>query len=221
MLPDTLPDRAVSIVGPNRLQNTLLAHCLQEQCRVSIICCVCSVAGIFDSMEDEQRVILFDCYAKELSIIEECRQETELLQLSSRLALFNVDHCAGIEKSAIELGIRGIFYLDDTIEKLLKGLSAIFSGDIWFSRHDLAEICLASSVRNHLTHGVCHSPPNQLTRREVEILRCLSRGATNEVISCKLFISINTVRTHLRNIFRKISVSNRLEASQWAITHLI
>ena len=59
-----------------------------------------------------------------------------------------------------------------------------------------------------------------LTRREIEILSMIAAGATNEQIANELFISRNTVRTHIYNIFKKINVPNRLQAALWAVKNL-
>lgn len=59
-----------------------------------------------------------------------------------------------------------------------------------------------------------------LTEREYEILTELSKGASNMEIAYAFFISENTVRTHIYNIFKKIAVSNRTQAACWANTHL-
>lgn len=59
-----------------------------------------------------------------------------------------------------------------------------------------------------------------LTEREYEILTELSKGASNVEIANAFFISENTVRTHIYNIFKKISVNNRTQAACWANSHL-
>ncbi|BDT21332.1 transcriptional regulator CsgD [Citrobacter freundii] len=59
-----------------------------------------------------------------------------------------------------------------------------------------------------------------LTEREYEVLNELSKGASNMEIARAFFISENTVRTHIYNIFKKISVSNRTQAACWANAHL-
>jgi LuxR family maltose regulon positive regulatory protein len=51
-----------------------------------------------------------------------------------------------------------------------------------------------------------------LTEKEVEVLTHLSRGLTNAAMARELFVSVNTVKTHLKNIFPKLDVTNRTEA---------
>ena len=59
-----------------------------------------------------------------------------------------------------------------------------------------------------------------LTRREQEILAQLTTGEPNSVIASRLHLSEHTVKNHMYNIFRKIGVKNRLQASNWAKLHL-
>lgn len=59
--------------------------------------------------------------------------------------------------------------------------------------------------------------PGGLTRREVEVLELVSRGMTNRAVARTLWVTSETVKFHLSNVYRKLGVSNRAEASQWAL----
>jgi DNA-binding CsgD family transcriptional regulator/tetratricopeptide (TPR) repeat protein len=61
--------------------------------------------------------------------------------------------------------------------------------------------------------------PDELTAREVEVLRLLAIGRTNKDVSLVLTISLNTVATHVRNILNKTQCANRTEAAAYAIRH--
>jgi DNA-binding NarL/FixJ family response regulator len=58
-----------------------------------------------------------------------------------------------------------------------------------------------------------------LTRRELEILRLVSEGHSNSELAKMLWVTEQTVKFHLSNIYRKLNVSNRTEASRWAQLH--
>lgn len=61
--------------------------------------------------------------------------------------------------------------------------------------------------------------PDELSAREKEILQLVATGATNRQIASELTISVNTVKTHLRNVFTKLSVESRTEAALWAVEY--
>ena len=58
-----------------------------------------------------------------------------------------------------------------------------------------------------------------LTRREVEILRLVSEGYSNAQLAKMLWVTEQTVKFHLSNIYRKLEVANRTEAARWAQRH--
>ena len=73
-----------------------------------------------------------------------------------------------------------------------------------------------------LLEGVCQRPPapaklaGALTERELRILRYLPTMLSNAEIGAEVFVSLNTVKTHLRSIYRKLGASSRAEAVERA-----
>ena len=66
------------------------------------------------------------------------------------------------------------------------------------------------------TAGVDSAAAHQLTRRELEILRLVAEGHSNSQLAHLLWVTEQTVKFHLSNIYRKLNVANRTEASRWA-----
>jgi len=58
-----------------------------------------------------------------------------------------------------------------------------------------------------------------LTRREIQVLRHIGLGLSNKEIARSLEISVETVKEHIQNIFRKIKASDRTQAAVWALRH--
>jgi NarL family two-component system response regulator LiaR len=56
-----------------------------------------------------------------------------------------------------------------------------------------------------------------LTEREIEVLRLVAQGVSNPDIAEALFITVNTVKTHLRNILEKLQLENRTQAATYAV----
>ena len=106
--------------------------------------------------------------------------------------------------------------------KIVPGRSAM---DIWRNRAAVHDVVGFLSVGQQHGHTVPVRPPNRsgkatypagLSEREVEVVRLLAQGRTNRQIADDLFISLNTVSHHLRNIFSKTRASNRTQAAAFA-----
>ena len=76
---------------------------------------------------------------------------------------------------------------------------------------------LLKSVANHLVDE--DKGEQSLTERELFVLRLVASGASNQEIAQKLTISVNTVKSHLKNILEKLQLENRTQAATYALKH--
>lgn len=114
---------------------------------------------------------------------------------------------------ALRAGAIGYVRKDTEPEFLLAAVRAAASGQSLFAPS------VAASLWQELARGgQSHLPPgSELTERELDVLRQLAHGRTNREIAAALFISEETVKTHLGNILGKLQLSHRTQAVIYAL----
>ncbi len=116
---------------------------------------------------------------------------------------------------AIRAGASGYVLKDISPENLVRAVQAVLRGET------MVHLRLNRRVVERLSRMMQGSQPSGsddvLSEREVQILVEVAKGATNKEIARKLFVAESTVKTRLRNIFRKISVRDRAEAAAYAV----
>jgi two-component system, NarL family, response regulator DevR len=105
---------------------------------------------------------------------------------------------------AVHAGARGYVVKDVDTTELVRAIRAVSVGQSAFDSRSAAAVVRSLSGRG--------SPQQQLTDREVEVLRLLAAGLSNNMIGKKLYISATTAKFHVSNIMRKLEVSRRAEA---------
>ncbi|MGD2186813.1 MAG: response regulator transcription factor [Desulfobacterales bacterium] len=208
----------VHIVGPLTFQNELMAWYLQEN---TGLICACSkklnVDSISDPPAEKTVLILMDCLGNNLnSLWSTIRSFYDSGHKGYYIALFNMATGQPFGNDLVKKGVRGIFYNNDPLPNLAKGVPAILNGELWYSRKDLMKCLLDSDTDSDFAL----ESKGLLTSREKEILILIASGISNTQIAEQLSISRNTVKTHLYNIYNKIKVPNRLQAALWAAKHL-
>ncbi|MFC2070646.1 response regulator [Chloroflexota bacterium] len=120
--------------------------------------------------------------------------------------------------AAIKYGARGYLLKKTEPEELLHAIFSISQGGVIIS--PLMATKLLSEFKD-LSSGIERKPADsvgsELTPREGEVLHFVAQGATNKEIADSLFISENTVKTHLQNIMEKLHLANRSQAAAYAI----
>ena len=98
------------------------------------------------------------------------------------------------------------------------GLQQLREAELLARRLGMTRLVLDIDALLHPKHRA-EAYPDDLTDREVEVLRLLAIGRTNKDVSLVLAISLNTVATHVRNILNKTQCANRTEAAAYALRH--
>ena len=119
---------------------------------------------------------------------------------------------------AVEAGASGFLSKDDAAQEVLAAVKAAADGEVLIDPATLARL-LPQVAREREMKRDALALLNDLTDREREILSLLAQGMRNDDIAAKLYISPQTVQTHVRNILGKLRVHSKLEAVAFAVRY--
>jgi DNA-binding NarL/FixJ family response regulator len=124
---------------------------------------------------------------------------------------------------AMKLGTSGIVLKQTATDMLIKSIRKVHAGEIWLDSHTTAAV-IRQFVANEDAPPMAAPPSvsrererSPLSQREREIVALVAQGFKNKEMAEKMFISEQTVKNHLHNIFDKLGVSDRLELALYAI----
>jgi DNA-binding NarL/FixJ family response regulator len=118
---------------------------------------------------------------------------------------------------AMKLGCAGIVLKQTSADLIIKAIRKVHAGEIWLDAHTTAQVMrqfASAEVANAIGKTRERAP---LSAREREIVALVAQGYKNKEMAEKMFISEQTVKNHLHNIFDKLGVSDRLELALYAI----
>ena len=113
---------------------------------------------------------------------------------------------------ALDVGCEGYVLKDSDFDTLKNAIISVYNGDTYIEP-TLTPMLNASLAER----DVLRDKLNELTKREIEVLKMITGGALNKEIASTLNISERTVKNHVSNIFKKINVSDRTQAAVFAI----
>ena len=117
--------------------------------------------------------------------------------------------------AALRLGAKGYMLKDISSSDLLASLRALNRGEKAVSRKMMSRI-MDEFARTPLPEAGNEKLLTRLSPRELDVIREIEAGATNLEIAQHLFLSINTVRHHMRNVLGKLGLKNRRELAVFA-----
>jgi len=121
---------------------------------------------------------------------------------------------------AMKLGCSGIVLKQTAPELIVKSIRKVNAGEIWLDSHTTAAVMRQFASPADALSGGSNGKARErspLSTREREIVQLVAQGYKNKEMAEKMFISEQTVKNHLHNIFDKLGVSDRLELALYAI----
>jgi DNA-binding NarL/FixJ family response regulator len=119
--------------------------------------------------------------------------------LVKRVVLYTWDATADFLTGADRAGISGVILKSTTVERLVQSLERIATGE--------------HLGLNDITRSPRSEQNDELSTREREVLALLALGYTNRQIATELYLSVDTVKSHMRRLYAKLGVSNRTQAA--------
>lgn len=154
-----------------------------------------SVEGTPDVPVD---VVLFDTYGSDVRALGRLREMAADREIG-KVVLYTWDLPVAYLGVAGGVPVDGVILKSASASELVEGIERIVSED-----QDAPEVRRRSEVEETLA---------SLSAREREVLALLARGHPNAAIAAELYLSVDTVKTHVRRVFRKLGVGNRTQAA--------
>ena len=155
-------------------------------------------------------VIILDVAMPKLNGVEATKRIKQLLPSTIILVLTGYDYDEYIF-GLLEVGAAGYLLKDINGADLVAAVRAVYNGEPVL--HPAVARRLMDHCKEPLAGNIRTSPlENDLSEREMEVLKLAAKGISNKDIAETLFISVRTVQAHMRSIFNKLGIGSRSEA---------
>lgn len=202
----------ILIVEDHKLITQAWKMLLEQQANFNVI-------GVADNAHDafemcmgyRPDIVLMDINLKDSNGIDATSQITNSLPKTKVIGL-SLHSDVSIVKRLISEGAKGYLSKDVDRKEMIEAIEKVYQGEVY----------IASEIKDRYFNSLMHVPltnnvRNELTSKEIEIIKLVTTGMTSKEIGEKLFISPRTVDTHRHNILKKLNLPNAAQLSRWAI----
>lgn len=159
-------------------------------------------------------VILMDIYMPQMDGLQAAKEIHRRFPQIAVVMLTSSERDGHLYEAA-QIGIAGYLLKSLDANELFDLLHGITNGETAMTR------ALASKLLKSVASRMADEDKGEqaLTERELFVLRLVASGASNQEIADKLTISVNTVKSHIKNILEKLQLENRTQAATYALKH--
>ncbi|NGQ97400.1 response regulator transcription factor [Brevibacillus sp. SYP-B805] len=157
-------------------------------------------------------VILMDLVMEGIGGIEATRRIREICPNAKVIVLTSFIDDEKVYP-VIEAGAFSYLLKTSRAAEIVRAIRSAMAGE------PILESRVAGKIMARFRHGQQPSPHEQLTPRELEVLKLIGQGKSNQEIADELIIGIKTVKTHVSNILAKLNVEDRTQAAIYVHTH--
>ncbi len=167
--------------------------------------------AVHKAVEFKPDVILLDLIMPNMDGIEAAKMIKSQLS-DARIIIITSSLEETMVIAAIKAGASGYLLKDSSPDEIEEAIKMVHHGETAFPSR-ITSIMVKELNRPEKQPSKCHT----LTEREVEILRLIAAGHSNQEIANRLFLSVWTVRTYVTGILDKLGVENRTQATLYAL----
>ncbi len=161
-------------------------------------------------------MILLDFHMPDMTGLEVLRALTDL-DLETKVVMLTVADDKKTLLGCIEYGADGYILKDSDTTEIISAVREVNRGESYIDKR-LVKLLVESFTDRGKDDAVGHKF-GQLTERERDVLKCISQGMTNKEVARQLYLSEKTVKNYASNVFRKLGVKDRVQATLYAINN--
>jgi DNA-binding NarL/FixJ family response regulator len=187
----------VAVVSRHELTRAGLTHLIQFDPDRAVVVGTGEAEG-----PPGQDVVVYDLTGREATEDSDLRR---LIASKAAVVAVQADFRADVSERVLAMGVADVVSMDVTASALLERVERAAAG----------RRIAPAAVRRH-SRDLARLAAG-LTEREVAVLELIAAGLSNDQIAARLFVSINTVKTYVRNAYRRIGAKSRSQAVIWAM----
>jgi two-component system, NarL family, nitrate/nitrite response regulator NarL len=202
----------VLVADNSRIHTQLLSDVLRRDPELEVVSWDSDAQGVIAAALDHSvEVLAISCAldgfpSRGLEVVKQLR----LVRPTARAVVLLDSHKPEMVLDAFRAGARGVFSKDGSVEMFCKCIRNVHLGQIWADSREVT-LAIEALAATPNVRAVGADGMDLLSKREMEVVRCLARGLTNREIAKQMGLSQHTVKNYLFRVFDKLGVSSRVE----------